>query len=62
MMFELNGKRYFTEEKTLVYTRIFRINEDGQEMICVFDDLPLHPSLAEVISHVKYLGAKVVSE
>lgn len=60
MMFELNGKRYFTEEKTLVYTRIYRINENGQEMTCVFNDLPIHPSLAEVISHAKYLGAEVV--
>lgn len=58
MNFKLNGSEYFTEEK--VYTQIYKYNDRGQKMLCVFDGLPLHPSLVEVVLHMKSLGAKVV--
>lgn len=57
MKFELNGNEYFTEEK--MYTQIYRYNDRGQKMVCVFGELPLHPSLVEVVLHMKSIGAKV---
>lgn len=58
MNFKLNGDEYFTEEK--VYTQIYKYNDRGQKMVCIFDDLPLHPSLVEVVLHMKAIGAEVV--
>lgn len=60
MVFEIDGKEYFTEEKTVTFTRVYTYNDKGQKMTCSFNDLPLLPSLTEVVLAMKSRGAKVV--
>lgn len=62
MMFELDGRTYFTETKIVERTWIREKRKNGQVMTCVFHNLPDNATEKEIMEYVIAKGAKVIGD